>query len=80
MIEAGSETTSQVLNNCIIGLLSNPESVKKAQEELDKVIGSDRTPSFDDEPNLPYIRAIVKVSCSLFASDDSGSSSMATRE
>ena len=44
MIEAGSETTSQLLNNCIIGLLSNPELVKKAQEELDKVIGSDEHP------------------------------------
>jgi hypothetical protein len=64
MIEAGSETTSQVLNNCIIGLLSNPGAVKAAQEELDRVVGPDRTPAFSDEMDLPYIRAIVKV-CSL---------------
>ena len=61
MIEAGSETTSQALNNIIVGLLSNPEVVEKAHEELDRVIGSDRTPTFNDEPKLPYIRAIVKV-------------------
>lgn len=61
MIEAGSETTSQVLNNCIIGLLSNPRAVKTAQEELDRVIGPDRTPTFDDEMELPFIRAIIKV-------------------
>jgi hypothetical protein len=61
MIEAGSETTSQVLNNCIIGLLSNPGAVKTAQEELDRVIGPDRTPTFDDEMELPFIRAIIKV-------------------
>jgi cytochrome P450 len=61
MIEAGSETTAQVLNNTIVGLLSNPEAVKACHEELDRVIGDDRTPTFEDEPNLPYIRALVKV-------------------
>ena len=65
MIEAGSETTAQVLNNTIVGLLSNPEAVKKCHEELDRVIGDDRTPTFEDEPNLPYIRALVKVYNSL---------------
>src|SRR5277367_1597234 len=60
MIEAGSETTSQTLNNTIVGLLSNPEAVKQCQEELDRVIGDGRTPTFDDEPNLPYIRALGK--------------------
>ena len=61
MIEAGSETTSQALNNTIIGLLSNPDAIKKAQQELDKVVGPNRTPTFEDEKSLPYIRAIVKV-------------------
>ena len=61
MIEAGSETTSQVLNNTIVGLLSNPEAVKKCQEELDRVVGEDRAPTFEDEPNLLYIRALGKV-------------------
>jgi len=61
MIEAGSETTSQALNNGIIGLLSNPEAVRKAQEELDRVVGNTRTPTFADEKNLPYVRAIIKV-------------------
>jgi len=62
MIEAGSETTSAMLNNAIIGLLSNPRAIEAAQEELDRVVGGDRTPNFDDEPNLPYMRAIIKVS------------------
>jgi hypothetical protein len=63
MIEAGSETTSQALNNIFVGILSNPSVVEKAHEELDRVVGPDRTPTFDDEPHLPYIRAIVKVHC-----------------
>ena len=49
MIEAGSETTSQALNNIIVGLLSNPSVVDKAHEELDRVVGSDRTPTLEDE-------------------------------
>ena len=61
MIEAGSETTSMQLNNMLIGILSNPEVLPRAHEELDRVIGSDRPPNFNDEPNLPYTRAIVKV-------------------
>ena len=44
-----------------MGLLSNPEAIKKCQEELDRVIGSDRTPSVDDVKDLPYVRSLVKV-------------------
>src|SRR5271154_6252824 len=61
MIEAGSETTSQALNNTIVGLLSNPEAIVKCHEELDRVVGEDRTPTFDDMPNLHWIWALVKV-------------------
>jgi len=61
MIEAGSETTSAMLNNAIIGLLSNPSAIDAAHEELDRVIGDDRTPNFEDEKDLPYMRAIIKV-------------------
>ena len=60
MIEAGSETTSTQLNNMLLGILSNPEILPRAHEELDRVVGSERPPNFDDEPNLPYIRAILK--------------------
>ena len=38
-----------------------PDVQKKAQEELDKVIGN-RLPEFNDRPNLPYINATVKES------------------
>ena len=80
MIEGGSETTSQALNNTILGLLSNPDAVKKAQRELDDVVGSDRTPTLEDEPNLPYVRAILKVTFPppLFEIIDEGNTEMAT--
>ena len=61
MIEAGAETTSIQLNNLIVGVLSRGREVQeRAQEELDRVVGKDRTPTFEDEEQLPYIRAMVK--------------------
>lgn len=37
-----------------------PEVMRKAQEEIDAVVGRDRAPSFADLHSLPYIHAIVK--------------------
>ena len=34
--------------------------MKKIQEELDRVVGSDRAPVWGDEMNLPYLRATIK--------------------
>jgi cytochrome P450 len=39
-----------------------PEVQKKAQAELDAVVGPNRLPYFQDRPSLPYINAIVKES------------------
>jgi hypothetical protein len=33
---------------------------KKAQHELDSVIGRDRLPTFEDRPRLPFIDAVCK--------------------
>ena len=37
-----------------------PEIQKKAQAEIDAVIGPNRLPNFEDRPSLPYINAVVK--------------------
>ena len=36
-----------------------PDVMRKAQHELDTVVGGSRLPTFDDALNLPYVRAIV---------------------
>jgi cytochrome P450 len=46
--------------NFVLAMIQNPEVLKKAQAEIDAVIGRDHPPSFKDLDNLPYIRAIVK--------------------
>ena len=37
-----------------------PDIQKKAQAELMAVVGPNRLPEYDDEPSLPYIRALAK--------------------
>ncbi|TFY78585.1 hypothetical protein EWM64_g5427 [Hericium alpestre] len=38
----------------------HPEVQKKAQDELETVIGSDRLPTFSDQGSLPYVDALMK--------------------
>ncbi|KAF2691988.1 cytochrome P450 [Lentithecium fluviatile CBS 122367] len=58
--EAGSETTSTQLYGFVQAQLLYPEVQTKGQAELDAVIGSERMPTLDDMPRLPYVRACVK--------------------
>lgn len=48
------------LNNFVLAMTLNPDVMRKAQAELDAIVGRDRIPTFADKNNLPYIRAIVK--------------------
>ncbi|KAG6899467.1 hypothetical protein C0993_010110 [Termitomyces sp. T159_Od127] len=59
---AGADTTVSTMSTCVLGLIKNPDALRKAQEEIDRVVGSSRLPDFDDEPSLPYISALVKES------------------
>jgi cytochrome P450 len=58
--EAGSDTTSSELYAFAQAMILYPEVQKKAQAELDAVVGEDRYPNLDDMPELPYIRACLK--------------------
>lgn len=60
ILGTGSETTTTSLLFVVLACLAHPEVQKKAHEELDRVVGQDRFPTWEDEPNLPYIRAIIK--------------------
>ncbi|KAJ3494156.1 hypothetical protein NLG97_g4262 [Lecanicillium saksenae] len=56
---AGTETTSATLTSFILAMIMFPNVQQKAQEEIDRVIGRGRLPSFKDQENLPYINRIV---------------------
>jgi cytochrome P450 len=38
----------------------HPDAQRKAQAELDVVIGSDSLPTLEDRSRLPYVNALVK--------------------
>lgn len=37
-----------------------PEAQRKAQAELDRVVGQDRLPELEDRDSLPYVSALAK--------------------
>lgn len=43
----------------IVAMLIFPEVLKKAQEEVDRVVGSERMPEFHDKDQLPYVTALI---------------------
>ncbi|RFU29884.1 hypothetical protein B7463_g6479, partial [Scytalidium lignicola] len=57
---AGSDTTASTMCSAVLAFVTHPQALKTAQAEMDSVIGRDRMPTFADEENLPYIRALVK--------------------
>ncbi|XP_019096707.1 PREDICTED: cytochrome P450 82G1 isoform X1 [Camelina sativa] len=56
----GSDSTSITLTWAISLLLSNPATLKAAQEEIDNCVGKGRWVEESDIPNLKYLQAIVK--------------------
>ncbi|KAG6888160.1 hypothetical protein C0995_010171 [Termitomyces sp. Mi166 len=57
---AGAETTSSTLSIFIFAMLLYPECQIKAQEEIDRVIGSSRLPEFSDRESLPYVESVLQ--------------------
>jgi cytochrome P450 len=57
---AGIDTTMSALSTFLLALLTYPQILSLAQSEIDRVIGPTCSPVLDDEPNLPYITALVK--------------------
>ena len=37
-----------------------PSVLSRAREEIDKAVGKDRLPTFEDREDLPYLNALVK--------------------
>ncbi|KAK3335186.1 cytochrome P450 [Cercophora scortea] len=60
LLEAGSDTTSSTLYAFVQAMLLYPDVQRKAQEEVDRVVGANRLPNMEDEDDLQYVRAIMK--------------------
>lgn len=60
LFSGGAETTVSANYSFFLAMTLSPDIQKKAQVEIDSVVGHDRLPSFADRTSLPYIEAICK--------------------
>ncbi|KAL4613779.1 hypothetical protein ACB092_07G005000 [Castanea dentata] len=60
LIAGGTDTSATVMEWAMSELIKQPHLIKKATEELDRVIGRERWVEEKDIPQLPYIDAIMK--------------------
>ena len=60
LIAGGTDTSATTVEWAMSELLKQPHLIRKATEELDRVIGRDRLVEERDIPQLPYINAIMK--------------------
>ncbi|GLJ32549.1 hypothetical protein SUGI_0654970 [Cryptomeria japonica] len=60
LLSAGSDTTTTTIEWVMVELIANPYVMKKAQKELEEVIGLNRKVEESDIDRLPYLHAIVK--------------------
>ncbi|KAM9187415.1 cytochrome P450 1B1 [Dugong dugon] len=56
---ASQDTLSTALQWLLLLFTRYPEVQARVQAELDQVVGRDRLPCMDDQPNLPYIMAFI---------------------
>ncbi|KAF7374578.1 O-methylsterigmatocystin oxidoreductase [Mycena sanguinolenta] len=57
---AGADTTVSSLASFFLAMALYPDIQKKAQTEIDIVIGTDRLPEFEDRPSLPFVEALYR--------------------
>ncbi|RDB29712.1 hypothetical protein Hypma_013789 [Hypsizygus marmoreus] len=59
MYGGGADTTVSAEYAFFLAMVLYPDVQKKAQAEIDAVIGQDRLPTLTDRPHLPYVNAVV---------------------
>ncbi|TDZ33843.1 Multifunctional cytochrome P450 monooxygenase [Colletotrichum spinosum] len=60
MYGGGADTTASAIHSFILAMILYPDVQKRAQAEVDSVIGRDRLPDFKDRESLPYVNGVVK--------------------
>lgn len=60
LVNGGTTTSSATVEWALAELLRAPKVLRKAQQELDSVIGRERMVAEADIPSLPYLQAVIK--------------------
>jgi cytochrome P450 len=80
LLEAASDTTSSTFIAFVQAMLLFPDAQRKAHVELDRVVGSERMTTMEDEDALPYIRCCIKESLRWMPTTMSGAVPHATTQ
>ncbi|KAM5536638.1 hypothetical protein V8D89_009733 [Ganoderma adspersum] len=59
-IDGGSDTMFSTVQSLFVAMSLHPNVQKKAQAELDAVVGPNRLPDFEDRDSLVYINALIR--------------------
>ncbi|KIK58930.1 hypothetical protein GYMLUDRAFT_202199 [Collybiopsis luxurians FD-317 M1] len=59
MYTGGIDTSAVVIKTFFLMMARHPEIQRKAQNEIDAVVGHDRLPNWKDHERLPYVRQII---------------------
>ena len=66
MMEGGADTTATTFETFVLAMAAYPEIQKRAQEEVDRVFGSEEMPHTAEEKDLPFLKAcLLEVSCEM---------------
>ena len=60
LFTGGADTTVSSIVTFFLAMCLYPQVQKRAQQEIDRVIGTGRMPRISDAPKLPYVRAVIK--------------------
>lgn len=60
VLEGGSDIVAGVILICLLALVHDPESQRRAHAEIDGVYDEDTLPKWQDERRLPFVRAFIK--------------------
>ncbi|KAJ3968799.1 cytochrome P450 [Lentinula raphanica] len=57
---AGSDTSYGSLTSFVLVMSLHPEVQRKAQAEIDSIVGHSRLPTFSDRPDMPYVEGLMR--------------------
>ena len=69
----GYETAGHQIAWCLYCMVTNPECMKKAQEEVEQVMGDAKIPSVEQTKSMKYLYACIRETLRLFPATPEGS-------
>ncbi|EUC64827.1 cytochrome P450 family protein [Rhizoctonia solani AG-3 Rhs1AP] len=60
VLEAGSDIVAAVISTCIMAMVKHEAYQERAQGEIDNLYNEETLPKWEDEHNMPFVRAVVR--------------------